>query len=159
MAWYVAHGILVQEPIDEPRDNFLVWENLYLIEAGESEDPWPIAESRAALDATADEADYNLEDGRPSSTIDGRPARWRFVGVRKIVVVRHDSEDGILCPGDELSFNEFVTNSAEEVEAFARGEAVSIRRTAEPDDSAVEETEPDQEFQDNSGLHSQPEDQ
>jgi hypothetical protein len=79
MAWYVAHGILVQEPIDEPRDNFLVWENLYLIEAGESEDPWPIAESRAALDATADEADYTLEDGRPSSTIDGRSSP-RFRG-------------------------------------------------------------------------------
>jgi hypothetical protein len=128
MAWFVSHAILCHEPIEEPRDSFLIWENLQLIEASDSDLAWDLAEERAAQDATA-QGDEFLPDGSPSSTINGRPARWRFVGIRKLIEVSHEGEDGVLRPGDELSWNEFLADTEAEVEAFARGDEVVLRRT------------------------------
>jgi hypothetical protein len=129
MAWYVAHAILSLEHLEEPRDRFLVWENLLIIEAVDSEQAWEAAERRAAQDATPEGSDF-LPDGRPATLFDGRPARWRYVGVRKVVSVSHDTEDGVLHSGDEVSYNEFEMTSIGQVEALARGEEIVVRRTA-----------------------------
>jgi len=128
MAWFVSHAILCLEPIEEPRDNFLIWENLHLVEASDPDKAWTLAEERGARDATPAGQEF-LPDGSPDNRLDGRPARWRFVGVRKLISVSHDGEEGILRPGDELSYNEFLADTGAEVEAFARGDEVVLRRT------------------------------
>jgi hypothetical protein len=128
MPWFVSHAILSLETIEEPRDSFMVWENLHLIEAPDPDRAWDLANERASRDATPEGEEFQA-DGRASDTIDGRPARWRFVGIRKLVTVSHEHEGDVLGPGDELSYNEFEADSLDEVEAFAQGDAVTLRRT------------------------------
>ena len=129
MVWYVAHAILSLEHLEEPRDRFLIWENLLIIDALDPEQAWEAAETRAAQDATPEDA-YFLPDGQPATILDGRPARWRYMGVRKVVAVAHDTEEGVLHSGDEVSYNEFEATSIEQVESLARGDEVMLLRTA-----------------------------
>ena len=129
MPWFIAHAILSLEHLEEPRDHCLVWENLLLVEAPDAQVAWALAEARAIEDATPEDMLF-LPDGRPCNRLGGRPAKWRYAGVRKVVQVSHETEQGLLRSGDEVSYNEFEVSSPAEADSLARGEAVLLRRTA-----------------------------
>jgi len=119
MAWFVAHALMVlrpQRPVDQP---LFCWENLILLEAELDADLWSMAEKRAL------EVDASKEYERHSEY--PVPARWEFAGIRKIVQVRNDTEEGRLRSGDELSYNTLLLDSQEDVDIFVSGDECSLR--------------------------------
>jgi hypothetical protein len=119
MAWYVAHAVMVLQP-EQPLDGeIFCWENLLLIEASNEQDPWTIAEERARqIDASE-----SFEAHPPYSV----PAKWVFAGIRKLVSVRHDTQDDQLCSGDELSYNTLLFPNQAEIDKFVAGDSCNVR--------------------------------
>ena len=118
MPWYVAHAVMVLRPeslIDQP---LYCWENRLLIHSINECDAWDAAEHRAR-DADASE-DYEV-----SPSIRGA-ARWEFAGIRKLVEVRHDTTDGSLCDGDELTYNTPLLESEHDLGAFVAGKECRV---------------------------------
>ena len=115
MTWYSAHIILYLELREGAQDHYLVWENIFLIGAGSNAESFEPAER---LGRSAD------EDDDPTLTLDGKPARWVFAGVRKLVECVDPTER----PGDgtEVTYNELIANSIEDVKKLAGGEDVRI---------------------------------
>jgi hypothetical protein len=97
------------------QDRFPVWENIVLVEAENEEKAFAKAERH----------------GRESEGDDGgsfrwgmKPARWVFVGVRKLTECVLDGET----PGDytEVSYSEFELESRDAVNNLAAGEPVWV---------------------------------
>ena len=105
-----------ERPIDQP---LFCWENLILLEAEDGADVWSMAEKRAIEVDRSDE--YELHSEYPV------PSRWEFAGIRKIVEVRNDSEEGKLVSGDELSYNTILLDGQEDVDRFVSGDPCTLR--------------------------------
>ena len=119
MAWFIAHTLMVlrpERPIDQP---LFCWENLILLEAEDDADVWSMAEKRALEVDTSDEYELRSEYSVPS--------RWEFAGIRKIVEVRNDTEEGRLVSGDELSYNTLLLDGQEDVDRFVSGDQCTLR--------------------------------
>jgi hypothetical protein len=114
---YAAHAILYFRFKDTMQDYFPVWENVYLIDAGDGEDPEPKAIQRAKEDEG---------DSSGTMTYDGHPAELVFVGMRKIISVSHRNEEGRLVAGDELTYSKFVVSERSDLERLARGEPATV---------------------------------
>lgn len=87
--WYAAHVLLYIEFLDGIQDSYTVWENIYLIHTDTVAEAFAKADSLGEEEATMD----------PNSwlTSDGRPARWRFAGVRRLaecIDFENGPEDG-----------------------------------------------------------------
>ncbi len=96
--WYAAHVILYIEFLDGVQDSYTVWENIYLIHADTVAEAFAKADSLGEEEATMD----------PDSwlTSKGRPARWRFAGVRRLaecIDFENGPEDG-----KEVAFLEYT---------------------------------------------------
>ena len=76
MKSYAAHAVLVIEFKEGDQDEYPVWENVYLISAGTPEQAFERAQERAKEDEG---------DSHGTFTWDGRPATFRFVGIRKLL--------------------------------------------------------------------------
>ena len=116
MTWFAAHVVMVVKFKRGPQKRFPVWENIVLVKADTEQQAFAKAEALGN-----DEANDN--DG--SFRWDGKPARWEFAGVRKIVecaVISQRPGDG-----DELTFNELEFDSLTAVEAFARAMPATAR--------------------------------
>lgn len=83
--WYSAHAIFVFEVVTGRQNTFTVIENILLVRANS-----PAAALKRAL-AVARRSQPN----NPSLTVDGRPARQSFQGIRKIVECAADANDSI----------------------------------------------------------------
>jgi hypothetical protein len=92
--WYISHEILCAEPDDRTTDEPLtVWENLVLIQANDPEEAYNKA----------------LQHGRDSEDeirIDGRKGRHRFVGLKDLVLIYDDLEDGTELEWHEMQLTE-----------------------------------------------------
>ena len=115
MNWYVAHAIMYVRFKDNVQDTYPIWENMILINAQTDEE----AMEKASKRAKQDEGD---SDG--SFIWDGRPARWCFAGIRKLMSVE-DFEERPTC-GTEVSYTELGIDNEDNFRKFVNGEAVFV---------------------------------
>jgi hypothetical protein len=114
MAWYVAHTILAVKFKEGLQRTFTAWENVLLVQADSDSE----AVSKAEYRARAYEGDA---DG--TFSWEGRPARWEYAGIRKIV--RCPDEE--LQDGSELTFSYFVVPTQQALGVLVAGDAVDAR--------------------------------
>src|SRR5215211_3321087 len=122
MPWFAAHVIVYFERKDGPQSRFTVWENVHLIEAADGTE----ARARAEVLGRREEGD---DRGTLRETDDAgvvHLARRVFAGVRKVLTVAHEREDGRLGTDDEITFSEFHVDNREAVQRLAAGEPVVL---------------------------------
>jgi hypothetical protein len=114
--WFTAHLILYVQFKEPPQNRFSVWENIVLIKADSEDEAFAKAERRGREDEGDDDGSFRW---------DGRPARWVFAGVRKLIACddpRKRPDDG-----SEVSYTELEVGSEEELRKLAEGEPVAVR--------------------------------
>lgn len=122
MPWYAAHVVLYHEYREGPQEEFPVMENVYLIHAATDDDASARAEHRGRSDCVDDE----------SLTINGRPARLVFGGVRKLISCATAPEKPgpstveTLEDGVEATYSFMVVSSRQELDALINGEPVPV---------------------------------
>src|SRR5262249_35022830 len=84
---------------DGPQDEFLGYENVFLVQADTPD---------AARDKAEELARRAEGDDRGSLRVGERSARRVFGSIRKGVSVAHEGPDGQLGDGDEVTYSEFV---------------------------------------------------
>jgi hypothetical protein len=118
MSWYAAHAILYVMFKDNNQDKYPFWENVYLIEAKSDE---------AAFDKAVRRAKEEEGDSNGTFTWQGRPATWRFAGIRKLTLcadVNGKPEDGA-----EVTYLEMEVDSEENFQKLIQGETVAVTYT------------------------------
>jgi hypothetical protein len=100
-----------------PQNDYLVWENILLVEAPSA----PEAEARAQILAWADEG-----DSCGTLTYGDRPATWVFAGLRKLISVSHRGIEEDLTSGDEITYSEYRVRDLTAVQKLVAGEAVEV---------------------------------
>lgn len=118
--WYAAHALFYFELIDQSQDSFLVHENVYVINAADSDE----ARAKAEIIARANEdsgADGHLE-------LNEKKASYLFAGIRKIIEAETTPlpERAALASGQELTYSVLEVDTFDEVLALARGEMVNV---------------------------------
>lgn len=128
MSWYSAHILMAVEYVEGEQDRFPAWENVVLLRAASEAEAWGRAEERGRQDA----------EDHDGFQWDGRAARWRFAGVRKMTecVPFGDRPDD----GDEVSYVEFEFPSRADLEHYLNGEPATL--TADRDARALMDDEP-----------------
>jgi hypothetical protein len=118
MPWFAAHAILHHELVDGlPQDRFSVYENVYLIKAEDRRQ----AQDEATRIAMEEESDCS-----GTLTVDGRPARLVFDGIRQIVSVLHATGSHSLASGDEVTYSEFEVTDRDHVRRLVEGGDVPV---------------------------------
>jgi hypothetical protein len=117
MPWFAAHAVMYLKLKDEPQHDFLVWENVLLVEASSAAE----AETKAAALARDGEG-----DSQGTLTYGDKPGTWVFAGLRKIISVAHRGVAGRLSSGDEATYSEYRVADLPSVMKLAAGEAVDI---------------------------------
>lgn len=80
--WYLSHEILYLEPDDVSNERErLVWENLILINANSPDEAYQKA------------LQHGL-DSQCEVKVDGQPRRFKFKGLKNLVLIYDDLEDG-----------------------------------------------------------------
>lgn len=131
MAWYAAHLISYAEFLDCNQDRYVLYENVVLVE-----------ENSADVDKSFDEAlliaqeigrTYPYDDpiADEKLTIDGRPAKWAFAGVRKLTKcseITYTGEDRgpALVHGTEVTYSQMEVDSEVSLLKLVAGEAVTV---------------------------------
>lgn len=112
MTWYAASILLAWDNIHGPQSRWHVWEDVVLFSASSHE------EVMAKAVAYGNE----LSQLNCGERMGGTLAVQRFIGVRKILTISEDEpSDGV-----EVTFNEFIVESRDELEKLAKGEAARI---------------------------------
>lgn len=114
--WYCAHAIMYLRRLEGEQREYVVWENMYLIEAGTDDEALRKAEARAREVEGGPERGLQLGDGTP--------AEWVFAGIRKLIACQ--DEDRRPNDGTELTYSEYKLPSMEDVRLLARGAAVGL---------------------------------
>lgn len=116
--WFCAHAIFYYRL--DGQASFLIHENIYLIEADDADLALASAEELGR-----ENEDLNV-DGRIE--VNGQPAQYIFAGIRKLIQVESSPEaaKGRLLSGTEATYSVMEVDTLEEVEALARGEAMSV---------------------------------
>lgn len=118
MPWYSASAIFFFEYKEGKQDEYLVWENVYLLEANSDQEAWKKAEKYAKQ--------YE-GDSSGTLTLNGRPVTQKYGGIRKIVSVSNsiNIEEGVL-EGAEVTFNKFVVKDRKSLDDLISGKPVKI---------------------------------
>ena len=113
--WYAAHAVMLIRIKDGEQTEFPIWENIFLIEAATPEE----AQQKAEVRALEDESEADNTD-----TWDGRPSRFEFLGLRKLMQCFSDEEQ----PGDgtEVSHNKITFADREQLDKFVAGEQARL---------------------------------
>ena len=115
MIKYAAHLILAVRFRDKPQKTIPCYENVVLVDATGGEEAMDKARELGS-EAAADEFEW-----------DGRPARWEFVGVRKLIECRTPgSADNRLGAGTEVTYSQLVLASEEDLQKLVAGESVTV---------------------------------
>ena len=118
MAWFAAHAVMYFKLKGGAQGGVTVWENVYLVEAGDVDGAREEAEARARAEEGDDDGTLSFDD---------QPATLVFAGIRKMSEVAHVGEDGRLRGGDEITFSEFEVSDEQSVRALVTGEEVVVR--------------------------------
>ena len=123
MIWYAASVVLYFKHRDrKPQREFLVWENVYLIQAASPAKAKAEARKLGKADAVGD----------PEQTLDGRFVKTVFAGISKLIEVGPSplrigpSPVTKLVSGVEASWSEYVVKSEEQVKELVAGKAVKL---------------------------------
>jgi hypothetical protein len=108
--WYISHEILCAEPYDQETDEPLtVWENLILIRANSPEEAY-------------EKANQHGRDSEEEIRIDEKKGRHRFVGLKDLVLIYDDLEDGAELEWHEMELTRAqakeLTKQKEQLHAF-----------------------------------------
>lgn len=106
MAWFAAHAIMYFKLKSGLQDSFTIWENVYLIEADNSDE----ALEKAKAWASREEGDSD-----DTLRVDGQPATQVFAGIRKMITISHWEEEGQLKHGDEITYSEFQVSDEKSI--------------------------------------------
>ena len=129
MTWYVASCIMAIIQEEGHNGPIPVFENFFLISATSRAE----AKKRAIQIGISEAA---VDDG---TTLDGRPAKTLFMGVRKIRSIYGQSKGMDELPpidGDELSHSFYHVPDLETVRSLAEGKVVTI--TYVDDDESID---------------------
>ena len=111
MRWYAVHTVMRVQFKDAVPGDIPVWENVILVHAESG--------NNAAI-AARSIAKGEEGDSRGSFTWDGRPARWVFAGIRKVITCDAPSN------GVEVTWSQFRLKSEEDLEALVDGKEVVL---------------------------------
>ena len=116
--WYAAH-IIMSVRFENPEDQttYPVWENIVLVDAKNEDQAWKKAEELGQ----AEEA-----DGTDGFRWKGKPAKWVFAGVRKVIECRSDASDDQPINGAEVSYSQMVLPDQEALTKLVRGRPVTV---------------------------------
>ncbi len=115
MAWYAAHVVMGIQFKEGQQDKYPFWENIILIQADTVDEAFEKTERRAR----ADEG-----DSQGTFTHEGRPARWVFGGIRRLVAcVDYDERP---TDGTEISYSEMEVATEADWLKVINGEAVTV---------------------------------
>lgn len=116
--WYCAHAIFYYKCVGQ--ESYLVHENVYLIEADDG-DQASLAAEKIAKENEDISVDGHLE-------LNGVAAQYVFAGVRKIIQVEtsHETAQGRLSSGAEITYSVMEADRIEEVMSLASGEATMV---------------------------------
>jgi hypothetical protein len=122
MSWYCAHAIFYFELKDEPQDSYLIWENVFLVEAPSDDEARSKAEKYARADEESSSNDLKLND---------KPCLYRFGGIRKLITVSYIEEssgrpDDVPVSGAEVTYSQFVVNTLDDVIKLSKGDMVDV---------------------------------
>jgi len=114
--WYAASIIIYTRLKDSIQKKIPVWENVVLFKANSYEE---------ALEKAIKCGKEQEGDSDNTHNLNGKPAKWVFGGVRKIIECV-DSENQ---PGDgiEVTYSRFEVNSEEELQRLINGDSVKLK--------------------------------
>ena len=113
MEWYAASIIVYVKFDDENQNKYPVWENVILV-SGDSDDE--------ALDKASD---IGKESDGDDFEWEGRPATWKFAGVRKLMSV--DFQGGSkVNDGMEVTFSQMLLKTKEDLVSLVDGDEVAL---------------------------------
>jgi hypothetical protein len=124
--WYAAHVLLYVELLDGAQDHYTVWENIYLISAQSDAEAFDRAEALGRLEEKADE-----DSGH---TADGRPARFRYAGIRRLaecIDFENGPEDG-----REVTYIEYTVRRKKALDMLLATQACPVVIESPPGDGA-----------------------
>lgn len=117
---YCAHAIFYYKLLAQEQETFLVHENVYLIDAEDSDQA-----TATALEIAKENEDTG-EDGHLE--LNEQKAAYLFAGLRKVIEVESSpvpvSASGLV--GLELTYSEFEVDRLDQVLALARGAMVEV---------------------------------
>lgn len=120
MTWYTASLIETVVMLDSKQSSFPVYENFILLEA---ENPKITLEKAKAIGMSVETLGEEL-------TLDDKPARRVFVGVRKLITISNpflmDLDGTPPVAETELTYSEYELATLQEVKALAAGEKMSV---------------------------------
>ena len=120
MTWYTASLIETFVMLDSEQSSFPVYENFILLEA---KNPEIALEKAKAIGMSVNTLAEEL-------TLDDKPARRVFVGVRKLITISNpfpmDLDETPPVTETELTYSEYELETFQDVEALAAGEKLSV---------------------------------
>jgi hypothetical protein len=119
MTWFAAHIIIGFIPDFHEKLPLSAWENVILLEA----------ESESAAMAEANQVGKDEEALDDELTIDGKPARRFFAGVRKLVRISNEEPPQDEAPPrhrTEITYSEFKVKSFEDLKILGSGDSVAL---------------------------------
>lgn len=115
MAWYAAHVVMVIKFKNCIQDKYPLWENIILIQAEDDDTAFQKAETRARQDEG---------DSQGTFTHEGRPARWVFAGIRRLVDCTDPSERPT--DGTEITYLEIELPDHHDFQHYLDGKPVKL---------------------------------
>lgn len=120
--WYTAHAVVVLRLKEGAQDEFRVWENIFLVKAESEEEALKKAEIRSRED-----------EGEDGLTLDGQPAEFVFLGLRKLV--RCVDGENRPTDGTEVTYNTLFFANQQALDDFVAGkEACATFDDEKPDE-------------------------
>ena len=124
-SWYAAHILMAIKRVDGKQRTFPIFENVVIFQGV----------SAAAVRQVATEHAHEEYEGDSSLTLNGRPARMVFVGIRKIVECQDSTARALRSPvkrnrgpgeGTEVTYSVYSVAGAVGLKALAAGKKVSV---------------------------------
>ncbi len=123
MSWYAASAVFVYRVREGKQSRFPVLENVYLIEADSDEDALKKAEELGKSRSIDDE----------TMTLDGRPARLDYAGIRKLLTIENPfpAQPNTDQPGHgtEVTYSDFTVANEKDLKRLVGGKSVSYQPT------------------------------
>lgn len=118
--WYCAHGIFYFEYKYEEQDSYLVYENVYIINADDEE-----SALNESIRIAKENEDFNEDD---HLELNGKPVRYLFSGIRKLIRVENASaaDEGAINSGVEVTYSELEVENLNQVKELSDGSFVEV---------------------------------
>ena len=128
MQWSSAHAVMYLKWPGVTQDQFVVLENVFLIQAPDRAAAFTLALERAKLEEESQRLKTGLAGMSTSTPLTGLSGSRPCAGIRKVVALLHLSPPRTSSLTEtELTYNQLSFRSEAEVLAFADGADMSVR--------------------------------